>query len=168
MTLTGPGGVGKTRLALQVAERLRDAFPDGLFFIGLAPVSDSGLVLGTIGQVLGLRDIGAMPVLEVLKTFVSQRRLLLILDNFEQVIQAAPLVGELLAAGRNIRMLVGSREPLLLRDEHEFAVSPLALPSPGHLPALAELGPIRPSHCSSTAPPRSTPSSHSTRTTPRQ
>ena len=92
VTLTGPGGVGKTRLALAAAERLAEAFPDGVRFVGLAPISDPNLVLPTAAQALGVREVGDEPLVARLVAFLRGKRLLQVLDNVEQVVEAAPLV----------------------------------------------------------------------------
>jgi transcriptional regulator with XRE-family HTH domain len=128
VTMTGPGGTGKTRLGLQVAVELRDRFPDGVFFVDLAPISDPELVGVAIAQTLGVLDAGSLPIRAGLKSFVQTRELLLLLDNFEQVLDAAPLVAELLAAAPQLKVLVTSRAALHLSGEHEYAVPPLALP----------------------------------------
>ena len=139
LTLTGPGGVGKTRLGLQVATELADAFPDGVYFVDLAPVRDPGLVSGAIAQALGVRERGSQPLLERLKDELRDQRVLLLLDNVEQVLDAAPQLAELLAATTQLKLLVTSREHLHLRGEHEVAVPPLALPDPAALPAFDQL-----------------------------
>jgi predicted ATPase/class 3 adenylate cyclase/DNA-binding CsgD family transcriptional regulator len=139
MTLTGPGGTGKSRLGLQVAAELLDAFEDGAFLVELSPISDPALVPATIAQVLGVRDIGGRPILESLNEYLRHRSLLLVLDNFEQILPAAPVVAELLATCPSLAVLVTSREPLHLRGEHEYGVPPLALPDAQHLSAPDEL-----------------------------
>lgn len=133
LTLTGPGGSGKTRLALEAAAGL-PGFPDGIFFVGLASVADPGLVASVIAQVLDVRETGSQPVVDLLKTRLRQRRVLLILDNFEHVLGAAPLVSELLAACRWLQVLVTSRAPLHLQGEQELAVLPLPVPTLDPLP----------------------------------
>ncbi len=130
VTLTGPGGTGKTRLGLQVAAELIDQFSDGVVFVGLAPIRDPDLVAPTIGQALGIHDLGNRPILEILTAYLHERRLLLLLDNFEQILPAAPIVAALLASCPGLKVLVTSRAPLHLRGEHEFPVSPLAFPTP--------------------------------------
>jgi predicted ATPase/class 3 adenylate cyclase/DNA-binding CsgD family transcriptional regulator len=139
VTLTGPGGTGKTRLGLQVAAELCDLFPDGVYFVNLAPLSDPAFVVLTIAQTLGIREVVGQPLLEHLKGELQQKQLLLMLDNFEQVVSTASQVTDLLAACPRLKVLVTSREVLRVRAEHEFAVPPLALPDPKHLPELAEL-----------------------------
>ncbi len=130
LTLTGPGGTGKTRLALAVAAELLDDVPDGAWFVDLAPLRDPALVASTIARTLGLRESGPQSALEALSTFLAIKRLLLVLDNYEHLLEAAPVVSELLQAGPDIVALVTSREPLRLRGEWEFTVAPLALPDP--------------------------------------
>ena len=138
VTLTGPGGTGKTRLSLQVAAEVSDAFRDGVYFVGLAPITDPAVVPSAIAQVLGLQDVGGRPVLETIGAHLRDRSLLLVLDNFEQILAAAPIVGDLLAACPGLAVLVTSREPLRLRGEHEYAVPPLALPDPGRTDDAAD------------------------------
>jgi predicted ATPase len=142
VTLTGPGGVGKTRLALQAAADLLDAFDDGAFFVDLAAVTEPALVLPAIAQVLGVREGGGQSLGEALVGYLAGKRLLLVLDNCEQVVAAAPVVAELLAASPGLRVLATSREPLRLRGEREFAVAPLATPPLRRLPPLADLARI--------------------------
>ena len=128
ITLTGPPGIGKTRLALAVAEGMVDDFPEGVVFVALAPITDGGLVATTILQALGVVDVGGPPPAERLKSVLRDTSHLLVLDNFEQVVGAAPLIGELLASCPELSILVTSRVALRLRGEHEFSVSTLALP----------------------------------------
>ena len=139
LTVTGPGGTGKTRLALQAAADALDLFADGVWFVNLAPIADPALVVATIAQVLGVRETGAQSVGDLLAHYLRDKALLLLLDNFEQVREAAPVVADLLAVAPRLRVLVTSRAPLRLRGEHEYAVPPFALPDPQHLPALATL-----------------------------
>lgn len=129
LTLTGPGGAGKTRLALQIAHELADTFCDGVCFVPLATLVAPELVGIAIAQALALDDQGGAPPIELLKQFLRGRALLLVLDNFEQIVSAAPLVAELLAHCPRLHVLVTSRVPLHLSSEHEFAVPPLALPA---------------------------------------
>jgi predicted ATPase len=139
VTLTGPGGTGKTRLGVQVAAELVDQFEDGVFLVELAPISDPALVPSAVAQVLGMRDLGSRPVLEAVQEYLRQKALLLVLDNFEQILPASPIVADLLTTCRGVRMLVTSREPLRLRGEHEYAVPPLALPEAQHRPTPEQL-----------------------------
>jgi predicted ATPase/DNA-binding CsgD family transcriptional regulator len=139
LTLTGPGGIGKTRLGLQVAAELSDRFADGVFFVNLAPLSDPELVVPTIAQALDLKETGEQPLRDLLQASLQDKQLLLLVDNFEQVLGAASQVADLLAACPRLRMLVTSRFVLHLRGEQEFVVPPLAVPDPKHLPDLAAL-----------------------------
>src|SRR2546421_854816 len=134
LVLTGPGGVGKTRLSLQIATDLVDVFPDGVHVVPLAPISDADLVLPTIARVLGLGESADLPVIERLQDYLQDRHLLLVLDNFEQAITAAPLLAELLQSCPYLKVLVTSREALRIRGTYEFPVPPLALPDLKHLP----------------------------------
>jgi predicted ATPase/class 3 adenylate cyclase/DNA-binding CsgD family transcriptional regulator len=128
LTLTGPGGSGKTRLGLQVAAEVVDDFTAGVFVVTLAAISDPSLVAPTIAQTLGVRESEGQPLAERLKDFLREKDLLLVLDNFEQVMPAAPLVADLLAACRWLTVLVTSRTALHLRGEQEWPVPPLDLP----------------------------------------
>jgi predicted ATPase/DNA-binding CsgD family transcriptional regulator len=128
VTITGPGGVGKTSLALQVAHDLHDAFIDGVFFISLAAISDSTLIIPTIAHTFGVIESPNRLLLDSLKEFLRERQILLLLDNFEQIMSAAPLLSELLSACAGLRILATSREALRLRGEQEFPLLPLALP----------------------------------------
>jgi predicted ATPase/class 3 adenylate cyclase len=139
VTLTGPGGTGKTRLALQVAAELLDEFTDGTYFVDLAPIRDPELVATAIAQTLGVKESGGRPLLEELQAYLREKRLLLLLDNFEQVLDAAPLIAALRAAAPGLKVLVTSRTVLHLSGEYEYAVPPLALPEHGHLPPLERL-----------------------------
>jgi predicted ATPase/DNA-binding SARP family transcriptional activator len=125
VSLTGPGGTGKTRVALQAAHELAQRFEDGVFFVGLAPVSDPALVPSTIARSLGVQESAGQPLLESVKERVRDKRLLLLLDNFEHVDEAAPLIGELLAEASGLKALVTSRALLRLYGEHEYSVPPL-------------------------------------------
>jgi predicted ATPase/transcriptional regulator with XRE-family HTH domain len=141
ITVTGTGGVGKTRLALEVGAAVRGLFADGVAFVSLASVRDPSLVITTIIQALALKEMPNQSPVELLKAFLHHRSLLLLLDNFEQVIEAAPVLSELLAACSALKILVTSRSVLHLRGEHEFLVAPLALPDLAALPpgeALAQ------------------------------
>ena len=140
LTLTGPGGTGKTRLALAVAERVAPTFPDGVVFVPLAPLGDPALVASAIAERLGVRERAEQTLRDALVTHLAGKRLLLVLDNFEHLLPAAPLVAELLGACPALRVLTTSRAPLRLSGEHLYPVSPLALPDAGRLPSLEELG----------------------------
>jgi len=126
LTLTGPSGVGKTRLGLQLAEDSLERFEDGVCFVALAPISDHSLVVLSIAQTLGLRETTGQAPREQLKSYLRGKQVLLLLDNFEQVAQAAPVVAEVLSACPRLKVLVTSRAPLHLRGEQELAVAPLA------------------------------------------
>jgi predicted ATPase/transcriptional regulator with XRE-family HTH domain len=130
VTLTGPGGVGKTRLALQVGAELLDVFEDEVYFINLAPVSDVNRVLPTIAQALNVRESSDQPLLRRVIDHVRGRDVLLLLDNFEQVVEAGPLIAELLSGVSLLKVLVTSRAVMHLAAEHEYPVLPLALPEP--------------------------------------
>ncbi len=138
-TLIGPGGVGKTRLALRLAADLAGDYPDGVVFVPLAPIGDAAVVPSAIAQALAVRESGDRPLLDALARFLRGRRFLLVLDNFEQVVGAAPSVTALLAACPDLKVLVTSRIALRVLGEQEFPVPPLALPDPERLPPLAEL-----------------------------
>jgi len=138
-TLTGPGGTGKTRLGVQVAAELTDSFADGVFFVNLAPMNDTALVVPTIAETLGMRVGAGQSPLERLREVLRQKQILLLLDNFEQVVSAAGQVVDLLAACPRLKVLVTSREVLHVQAEHEFAVPPLPLPDLKDLPDLATL-----------------------------
>jgi predicted ATPase/DNA-binding CsgD family transcriptional regulator len=139
LTLTGPGGVGKTRLGVQVSAELAGRFTAGVFFVALAPLTDPGLVMSTIAQTLGLKEAVDRSALEHLATYLQGKHLLLLLDNFEQVVSAAAQVADLVAACPQLKVLVTSREVLRVRTEHEFAVPPLALPDHFHSTGLPDL-----------------------------
>jgi predicted ATPase/DNA-binding CsgD family transcriptional regulator/Tfp pilus assembly protein PilF len=139
LTLTGPGGVGKTRLALRVASDLRAQFAAGVCFVPLAPISDARLVVSTIAGVLGLWGESDLPLLERIKAWLSETQMLLLLDNFEQVAAAAPAVAELLTTAPGLKVLVTSRAALHIYGGHHFPVPPLALPDPTHLPPTEQL-----------------------------
>jgi predicted ATPase/DNA-binding CsgD family transcriptional regulator len=146
VTLTGTGGVGKTRLALGVAAAVNSDFADGICFVALAALTDPGLVLPTIAQTLGVREQAHQSLRDSLKDYLGDRQLLLLLDNFEQLVSAAPVVAELLVAAPRLRVLVTSRTALHLSGEHEFVVPPLALPDLRNLPTpdrLMQYGAIR-------------------------
>ncbi len=139
LTLTGPGGTGKTRLALQVAADVSEVFKSGVFFVNLAPISDPALVLPTIAETLLIRESSGQSLQERLTEELRPQQILLLLDNFEQVVSAAEQMATLLMACPRLKVLVTSREVLHVRAEHEFPVSPLAVPDPDHLPDLTTL-----------------------------
>lgn len=132
VTLTGPGGTGKTRLALQSAAEIADRFTDGVYYVDLSSVFDPGLVASEIAMVLGVTQSADAP-LERLKRSLADRRLLLVLDNFEQILAAAPVVSDLLRAAPELRVLVTSRAALRVSGEREFPVPPLGVPDLEHL-----------------------------------
>ena len=128
LTLTGPGGIGKTRLALQVAAELKDKFSDGVYFVSLAPVRDPAHVLSTIVQALGLKSMRDQGDDELLVAYLHEKAALLILDNFEQALPATKAIAELLSLTAYVKVLVTSRAVLRLTGEHEFVVPSLAVP----------------------------------------
>lgn len=129
LTLTGPGGVGKTRLAVAVAERLHPSLPHGVVFVGLSSLRDSTLVLTAIAEAMGLQDLGSIPLRERLVLTLRDHQLLLLLDNFEHLVSAAQDIGDLLLACPKLQILVTSRLPLRLSGERIYHVLPLTLPS---------------------------------------
>jgi predicted ATPase/class 3 adenylate cyclase/DNA-binding CsgD family transcriptional regulator len=139
VALTGPGGTGKTRLGLQVVAELSDLFEDGVYFVNLAPLSDPELVVPTIAQTLGLKEASGQSLFNLTNAWLREKHLLLLLDNFEQVVDAAVYVADILAACPNLKVLVTSRMPLHIRGEQEFPVPPLTMPDPKRLPDLVEL-----------------------------
>src|SRR5438128_4938004 len=139
VTLTGTGGVGKTRLGLEVATDLLHDFAQGVCFVPLAPISDPDLVVATIAQTLGIQEAGEQPLADLLQAYVRDKHLLLLLDNFEQVLAAAPGLSELLIGCPQLKILVTSRAVLHIRGEHEYTVPPLALPDLDHLPGSEAL-----------------------------
>ena len=142
VTITGPGGIGKTRLGVQVANALTENFPGGIHFVPLAPLSDPGLIPSVIVQAMGIREAGGQSPLQILSENLQdplRAPILLLLDNFEHVMQAAPMVAALLAMGPNLKILVTSRAALHLYGEHEFPVPPLALPDTRSKPSVQVL-----------------------------
>jgi predicted ATPase/DNA-binding CsgD family transcriptional regulator len=129
LTLAGTGGVGKTRLALRVAGEIAPRFADGVVVASLAAVRDPGLVASAIAEALGLEATGDEPLVDQLTLSIAEREILLVLDNFEQVVDAAPLLSDLLTASSDLKLLVTSRSLLRLSGEHVFTVPPLGLPS---------------------------------------
>jgi predicted ATPase/DNA-binding XRE family transcriptional regulator len=128
VTLTGPGGVGKTRLAFAVAEQVGDTFPDGVVFVDLAPVRDPALLLPHVATALGVREPASQALIEVIHDELRDRAVLLLLDNFEHLLEVAPLIPDLLAASAKVKVLTTSRARLRLRGEREIPVLPLQVP----------------------------------------
>ena len=142
ITITGPGGIGKTRLALQVAAGLAEPFPGGIHFVPLAPLGDPDLIVSVIVQTLGIREGAAQSQLEVLRQSLQdslRAPMLLVLDNFEHLIKAAPTVADLLAVSAHLKIMVTSREALHVYGEHEFPVPPLTLPDVRSMPPVEAL-----------------------------
>jgi predicted ATPase/serine/threonine protein kinase len=141
VTLTGPGGIGKSRLALQVAGKMADQFGGGVCFVGLSAIGERGLIASAIAQVLGLRETGNQSPQENLMEYLGglSQPMLLVLDNFEHLVTAAPLVAQMLTAGPKLKVVVTSQAPLHIYGEHEFPVPPLELPDPKFMPALEAL-----------------------------
>ena len=140
LTLTGPGGVGKTRLALHVAAGLADAYPDGIAFAPLAPLTDAALVVPHIARLLGVEDRAGQPTLSSIQEAVGTKRLLLLLDNIEHLLAATPRLVVLLQACPALTILVTSRVLLRVVGEHTFAVPPLAVPDLRRLPPPSDVG----------------------------
>ena len=128
LTVTGPGGVGKTRLALEVAQRSRETFADGVVFVPLAPLRDAALLPSVLAETLGIKEVAGQALLETLTRHLQDRQVLLVLDNFEHLPTAAPVVGELVGRCPQLTVLVTSRAPLRLGGERQFPVPPLPLP----------------------------------------
>ena len=139
LTLTGPGGTGKTRLSLQLAADVLEEFAHGVFFVQLASISDPALVPSAIARAVGVQESAGRPVLDTLAEYLRDKQLLLILDNFEQVMAAATLVGELLARCGGLKILVTSRAVLRIYGEHDYAVPPLSLPAREPTPSIEHL-----------------------------
>jgi predicted ATPase/class 3 adenylate cyclase len=139
LTLTGPGGTGKTRLALQAAVELLEEFKEGTFFVSLAALTDPELVTSAIAAPLGVVEAADRSLEEGIKEYLREKKFLLVLDNFEQVLEGAQLVGQLLAACPALKVLATSRIPLGLYGEREYPVPPLSLPDPEQLPSLQSL-----------------------------
>jgi predicted ATPase/DNA-binding XRE family transcriptional regulator len=135
LTITGPPGIGKTRLAVEVALRVLDSFEDGVFFVPLAAVRDPDMVAPAIAEALGMRDTGVQPTIESLKAYLQDKNILLLLDNFEQVIDAAAPVAGLLQGAPGLKVVATSRAALNVLGEQQFPISPLPLPELTGLPA---------------------------------
>src|ERR1019366_7860764 len=142
VTITGPGGIGKTRLAVQAASGLVEHFPGGTHFVPLSSLSDPGLIASAIVQTLGIREAGGQSPLQILKENLQdslRAPMLLLLDNFEHLMQAAPTVAELMAMSPNLKIMVTSPAALPVYGEHEFPVPPLAMPDSLAMPPLEVL-----------------------------
>jgi predicted ATPase/class 3 adenylate cyclase len=140
LTLTGPGGIGKTRLSLQIAAAASDDFPDGIWFVPLEPVRERELVAPTIARVIGVTELATRPILDGIAEAIGSGRVLFVLDNFEQAIDAAPIVPEMLARSPGLRILVSSRIALRVSGEQEYAVPGLPVPlDPSRLSELERL-----------------------------
>jgi predicted ATPase/DNA-binding CsgD family transcriptional regulator len=129
LTLTGPGGVGKTRLAIQAATALADRFPDGVYFVSLAAINDPSLIISAIAEAMELRESGTKPLIDLVRSHLQGKRVLLLLDNFEQLLPAASQVRDLLALSSELTVLVTSRAVLELYGEQEYPVPSLLIPS---------------------------------------
>ena len=139
LTLTGPAGTGKTRLALQAAAELVDSFEDGVYIVDLSPISQPELAVHTIARTLGLKESAGQSIDDILKKYVASRTLLLLLDNCEQIIEAAPQVGDLLSVAPGLKVLATSREALSIYGEQEYLVPPLRVPHLDRPEALPDL-----------------------------
>jgi transcriptional regulator with XRE-family HTH domain len=167
VTLTGPGGCGKTRLGLEIAADMLGHFADGVFFVPLAPLADPNLVAAATAQVLGLRESERRPLRETVRAYLSGRQSLLVFDNFEQVIAAWADIADLLAACPRLKGLVTSRAPLRISGEHEVAVPPLTIRSQRRDSRWKRWPTTRQYVCLSSARGRCAPTSHSHTITPR-
>src|SRR5215213_8217706 len=139
LTLTGTGGVGKTRLAVQAARDAAELFPDGAVFVTLAPLGNSGFVVPIVAQSLGLREAEGQTARETLHAYLREKRLLLVLDNFEHVLEAAPEVAVLIETCPKLSVVVTRRAPMRVRGEQEYPVPPLELPASTIAPSVEEL-----------------------------
>ncbi len=142
VTITGPGGIGKTRLAVEIAASLAEQFPGGIHFVQLSPLTDPASIPSAIVQALGIREIGGQSALDVLKKYLAEyvrNPTLLMLDNFEHLLPASSLVSQLLTISANLKILVTSRAALHVYGEHDFPVPPLSLPEGKKLPSLEAL-----------------------------
>jgi len=143
VTLTGPGGIGKTRLAIEAAHRAADAFPDGVYFVPLAPVTDPTLVLPTVARRLGIRDTAGQSIHDLLVANLGGARTLLLLDNLEHLLEAAPDLVWLLERCPGVTILATSRAPLRIRGERDIAVPALALPESDQIDQLTANAAVR-------------------------
>lgn len=142
VTLTGAGGIGKTHLALALGHEFQDTFASGVTFISLASIYDSELVLPAIVHALGLKELGDRSPMQILKTFLHDKNLLIVIDNFEQVLPSAPHLSDLLSSCSQLKILVTSRSVLHVWGEYIFRVQPLEVPDPQQLPELDSLSQI--------------------------
>ena len=145
LTIVGTGGIGKTRLGMQIASELLDTFSDGVCLVLLASISGPDLVFSTLCRTLGVKEVGGEPLVDLLINYLQDKDLLLVLDNFEQVVAAAPVLTKLLETCPSLKLIVTSRELLRVRGEQEFPLSPLAFPELKHLPSrdiVAEYGAV--------------------------
>ena len=147
VTLMGPGGTGKTRLSLQVAQDLLDQFPNGVYFVPLADDTDATQFISRVAQQLEVRE-GGRPLLENVKDYLRDKRMLLVLDNFEQLVSAAPVVADLLAATSQLKIITSSRIALNLHGERGFPVPPLELPQTENGLTMESLSGMNPFSCS--------------------
>lgn len=131
VTLTGTGGIGKTRLALATARAMLPEFEDGVLLVELAPIRDTALVLPTIGRVMDVQPSGDVPLIDIVHSYLGEKQILLVIDNLEQVIEAAPLITDLLEHAPRLKVLTTSRKRLNLRGERSYGVPPLAVPADG-------------------------------------
>jgi predicted ATPase/class 3 adenylate cyclase len=132
LTLLGPGGAGKTRLAIQVAANVLHHFEQGIFFVDLAPISDPQFVSRTIAETLNIRETASQPVVQSIKNYLGEKNLLFILDNFEQIVETAPLVADLLSSAPKLKVILTSRQPLMISGEQEYLVPPMGVPVLDH------------------------------------
>lgn len=139
LTLAGPPGIGKTRLGVHVAASIAPGFPDGVYFVPLAPITEPDLVLPTIAQTIGVKEAAGQPLIERVGTQLGDKRVLLVLDNFEQVLDAATVASELLSQCPGLKVMATSRQVLHLRGEHELHVAPLSLPDLSTVPDVQSL-----------------------------
>ena len=139
VTLTGPGGTGKSRLGIEVARMSAGDFPDGVFFVALGPIEDPELVPSTIAGALSLREEGSRPIIETVQDYLRHKQAILLFDNFEQVISAAPIVSQLLGTAPGLRVIVTSRAPLRISGEQEFPVPPMSMPDPRRIDDVESL-----------------------------
>ncbi|HET9109443.1 MAG TPA: adenylate/guanylate cyclase domain-containing protein [Ktedonobacterales bacterium] len=140
LTLMGPGGIGKTRVALEVAAQVAESYPDGVYFVTLSPLTEPALVADTVARELGLRTNVGIPAEEQLQAALAHQRTLLVVDNFESVVSAAPVIARLVAACPDMKTLVTSRIALRLRGEHEYTIPPLETPDPAQWSAPGATG----------------------------